>query len=424
MGGGLPKWIGLLLLWGLLFSSSVQGGEARLVVGHDRHHIVHSGENLFTIAQNYGLAIEHLAFANGRDPNNIQVAPGTELIIPLRRVLPANPPSDGLVINLPERGIFYFRHGEFRQFYPIAIGMAGRFQTPQGNFTITSLSKDPVWFPPEWAGRKEEMVPPGPDNPLGDRWIGISSPGIGIHSTTSPLSIGQAVSHGCMRMYPRAVHELFPLLELGWPVRIEYETAKLGSDPATGSYWIATFPDVYRQSAPAASLERLLDEEALSLSAEDLAYLASADGVARELLFNNIIVSVGKERLSQWPVDPTLIEGAIWVSPKVAQAAGLEVNWDAQERVVKVRYGAQALYFPLDPDYVLDPLQIPLGSSADVISTARQLGSHTLIPLRPLLEIFKIPNEWDDWEKELHLSKLKPWSAPQETAIPQTSQGE
>ncbi|HBM97235.1 TPA: peptidoglycan-binding protein, partial [bacterium UBP9_UBA11836] len=54
---------------------------------------VKSGENLYTIAKNYGLAIEHLAFANGRDPNNINVAPGTSLLIPGRRVLPSNPPD-------------------------------------------------------------------------------------------------------------------------------------------------------------------------------------------------------------------------------------------------------------------------------------------------------------------------------------------
>ena len=56
----------------------------------------------------------------------------------------------------------------------------------------------------EREGVKDDPVPPGPDNPLGDRWMGWTAPGYGFHSTTSPRSIGRAASHGCVRLYPEA----------------------------------------------------------------------------------------------------------------------------------------------------------------------------------------------------------------------------
>ena len=118
--------------------SSAWADNARQVVGKDRVHVVQTGENLYSIAKSYGLAIEHLAFANNLSPDSVSVAVGTELLVPNRRVLPANPPSSGLVVNLPERGVYLFRDGAFVKFYPVAIGQPGRFATPQGNFTIAS----------------------------------------------------------------------------------------------------------------------------------------------------------------------------------------------------------------------------------------------------------------------------------------------
>ncbi|MGM9991612.1 MAG: L,D-transpeptidase family protein [Candidatus Bruticola sp.] len=393
------------LFWGCSFDVQAQG-VWRKVKGRDRTHVVQAGENLYTIAQNYGLAIEHLAFANDRDPNNINVAPGTSLIIPGRRVLPSNPPQNGLVVNLPERGVFLFRNGSFEKFYPIAIGQSGKFETPCGNYVIESRTKDPAWFPPEWAGLKDEVVPAGPDNPLGDRWIGISAPGIGFHSTTSPMSIGQSVSHGCMRMYPNSVHELFEKVQVGWPVRIDYEISKIGCDYDEDRYYLAVFPDVYNRQAPNSSVKNTLRQAGLEASESDLGYFAKTDGVCKELYVSSVSVSVGTERLKDWPVEPSMIDGTIWGSPKIAAAVGLNVEWDNYNQVVKVSRSKDILYFPIYDDYVLDFNEVPVGCRAWVAGKARKIGAVTVIPLRPVLKAFNVPNQWIEEERELRISTL------------------
>lgn len=382
----------------------------REVVGRDRTHVVQSGESIYTIAKHYGLAIEHIAFANGRDPGNINVSPGTSLIIPGRRVLPANPPSNGLVVNIPERGVYLFRDGSFEKFYPVAIGQGGqggRFQTPCGNYAIESRTKNPSWFPPEWAGMGEEVVPAGPDNPLGDRWIGLTAPGIGLHSTTSPMSIGQAASHGCMRMYPSSVHELFDKVQVGWPVRIEYETSKAGCDSSTDKYYVVSYPDVYGRSPVRKSLTKTLAGVNLTVEPADLNYLAKADGVAKEIeVGSSVSVAVGKERLKDWPVEPAMLEGTIWGSPKIASAMGLTVEWKNDEQVVRIIHGHQILYYPMDENYVINPENIPAGYTAKVAGYASKVGPNTIIPIRSVLDEFKIPSVWDGPNRTLIISKV------------------
>ena len=392
-------------------------GVWREVKGKDRTHVVKSGENLYTIAQNYGLAIEHIAFANGRDPNNINVAPGTSLVIPGRRVLPGNPPENGLVVNLPERGVYLFRNGSFEKFYPIAIGQPGKFETPVGSYRIESRTKDPTWFPPEWSGLPDEAVPAGPSNPLGDRWIGITASGIGFHSTTAPMSIGQAVSHGCMRMYPNSVRELFEKVQVGWPVRIDYEISKIGCDYDESRYYLVTYPDIYNKKSPAASVNKTLQDVGLSVAPEDLKYFAKTDGICKELCVSSVSVSVGAQRLREWPVEPSMVDGSIWGSPKIAAAVGLNVEWDNEKQVVKVSRNKDILYFPVNNDYVLDFNDVPVGCKAWVAGSARKVGSTTIIPLRPVLQAFKVPNQWIEKERELRLSvlpktKAKPKTAP------------
>jgi lipoprotein-anchoring transpeptidase ErfK/SrfK len=75
------------------------------------------------------------------------------------------------------------------------------YPTPNGRFSIVVMWKNPWWYPPNspWA-QGEKPVPPGPGNPLGTRWMGLSAPGVGIHGTPEPQSIGYSLSHGCIRM--------------------------------------------------------------------------------------------------------------------------------------------------------------------------------------------------------------------------------
>lgn len=105
--------------------------------------------------------------------------------------------------------------------FGIATGTS-EYPTPLGNFSIATKQRDPWWIPPpdsEWAAGKEP-VPPGPGNPLGTRWMGLSAPLVGIHGTPDAASIGYSASHGCIRMRVPEAEALFNEVEVGTPVLI------------------------------------------------------------------------------------------------------------------------------------------------------------------------------------------------------------
>jgi lipoprotein-anchoring transpeptidase ErfK/SrfK len=96
------------------------------------------------------------------------------------------------------------------------------YPTPLGRFQIIVKWKNPWWYPPtndSWA-KGLKPVPPGPDNPLGTRWMGLSAPGVGIHGTDEPASIGYSLSHGCIRMLVPQAEWLFDHVNVGTPVFI------------------------------------------------------------------------------------------------------------------------------------------------------------------------------------------------------------
>ncbi|MGE5658747.1 MAG: L,D-transpeptidase [Actinomycetota bacterium] len=133
---------------------------------------------------------------------------------------PVNPFEDvHLVLRLRERRVYVYRKDQVQSSYPVAVGKAG-WETPTGNFKILQMIKEPSWEHP-WTG---EVVPPGPDNPLGSRWIGFWTDGknvIGFHGTPNPESVGRPASHGCVRMFDKDVQSLFEKVNVGTPVIVE-----------------------------------------------------------------------------------------------------------------------------------------------------------------------------------------------------------
>lgn len=124
-----------------------------------------------------------------------------------------------LRLSLSARRVTLYRGDEKVVSYPVAIGRSG-WETPRGKFQVMDMLKDPYWEHP-WTGR---LVPPGPSNPLGDRWISFWSDGknfIGFHGTTQEHLIGQAVSHGCVRMKNRDIRSLFEKVTVGTKVIVE-----------------------------------------------------------------------------------------------------------------------------------------------------------------------------------------------------------
>jgi lipoprotein-anchoring transpeptidase ErfK/SrfK len=105
--------------------------------------------------------------------------------------------------------------------FQVATGTA-QYPTPTGNFSIATMQRDPWWIPPpdsDWA-KDAEPVPPGPGNPLGTRWMGLTAPLVGIHGTPDQASIGYSASHGCIRMRVPEAEALFNEVDVGTPVLI------------------------------------------------------------------------------------------------------------------------------------------------------------------------------------------------------------
>jgi lipoprotein-anchoring transpeptidase ErfK/SrfK len=128
--------------------------------------------------------------------------------------------GDVIVIRRGLNQLFLYDGMKYRRTFGVATGES-RYPTPLGRFEIIVKWRNPWWYPPasDWA-KDAEPIPPGPGNPLGTRWMGISSPAVGIHGTPDPASIGYSVSHGCIRMRIPEVEWLFNQVDVGTPVYI------------------------------------------------------------------------------------------------------------------------------------------------------------------------------------------------------------
>ncbi len=125
-----------------------------------------------------------------------------------------------LELNLTRRQVTLFRDNKSVKTYPVAVGKPG-WETPIGNFKVGQAFVDPPWGNPFSGG----VIPGGdPENPLGRRWIGFWTDGknsIGFHGTPNAESVGKAASHGCVRMHPKDIQELFPQVQLGMLVIVK-----------------------------------------------------------------------------------------------------------------------------------------------------------------------------------------------------------
>jgi L,D-transpeptidase ErfK/SrfK len=234
---------------------------AQLAVAGDPplYHQVAGGESEFELVKRvslYRLALERglrwwvLAWQNHlKKPYKLK--PGMVLKVNNTHIVPAVL-ADGLVINLPELNLYYFKNGVYQRRYALAVGKPS-WPTPTGSYEINNKRRNPTWnVPPSIQEEMEEMghevvekVPPGPKNPLGKFWMGTSAAGVGIHATNRPWSVGYSVSHGCIRMLPDEIAKLFPQIELGTPVKIIYQPLKLALT-STGRVYLEANRNIYR----------------------------------------------------------------------------------------------------------------------------------------------------------------------------------
>lgn len=125
-----------------------------------------------------------------------------------------------VVIKRESKQLHFYKGRKLVRKFGVATGLP-QYPTPVGSFSIIDMQRNPAWYPPDsdWA-RGAEPIPPGPGNPLGTRWMGISSPLIGIHGTPDAASIGYSASHGCIRMRVSEAEWLFENVDVGTPIFI------------------------------------------------------------------------------------------------------------------------------------------------------------------------------------------------------------
>jgi lipoprotein-anchoring transpeptidase ErfK/SrfK len=127
--------------------------------------------------------------------------------------------ADVIVINRALNRLYLYAGNKLQRTFAVATGQSS-YPTPRGTWHIVVKYRNPWWYPPlndTWA-RGLKPVPPGPSNPLGTRWMGLDSPGVGIHGTNNPASIGYSASHGCVRMQVRDSEWLFEHVDIGTTV--------------------------------------------------------------------------------------------------------------------------------------------------------------------------------------------------------------
>nr|WP_314482236.1 L,D-transpeptidase family protein [uncultured Pseudomonas sp.] len=159
----------------------------------------------------------------------------TDVVLPTQFVLPPGK-REGIVINLAEYRLYYFpKDRDVVYTFPLGIGREG-WGSPVGTTRITAKTPNPTWTPP--ASIKAEhakngdplpnVVPAGPDNPLGPFKFTLGMPGYLIHGSNAKFGIGTGTSHGCFRMFNKNVLQMASMVPVGTPVRIINEPYKIG----------------------------------------------------------------------------------------------------------------------------------------------------------------------------------------------------
>lgn len=246
----LPVPILLLFLGGRAGASTLP--VYHQVIGQEIHYRVQPGDTLGRIAARYGMRVGLAATVNRlADPHRLRV--GQELLLSNQHIVPAKL-ADGIVIDVVDRTLYWFRGRELVAQFPVAVGRAD-WETPPGRFKIVSRRHKPTWHVPpaiqaEMRERGEAVrtkIPPGPDNPLGEYWLQLSAGDYGIHGTNAPWSVGKYATHGCIRLRPTDVERLFHEVPDGTPVWVSYEPIKV-AELDDGRVLVQAHEDIYNRA--------------------------------------------------------------------------------------------------------------------------------------------------------------------------------
>lgn len=220
------------------------------LVGHVQIVTARQQDTLLDIARRYDVGYDEIRMANPGVDVWLPGA-GTRVVVPTRFILPK--PWSGIVVNVAEMRLFYFPKATPKEpgkvvTFPVSIGR-GNWETPVATTRVVDKIRNPSWTPPASIRKEHEqmgepplppVVPGGPGNPLGLFALQLGLPGYLIHGTNKPFGVGMRVSHGCIRLYPRNIKELFQMVPVGTPVRIINRPEQVGWD--NGRVYVEAYP--------------------------------------------------------------------------------------------------------------------------------------------------------------------------------------
>lgn len=315
--------------------------ESDNVVGQLQVTRAHAEDTLSDIARRFNIGYEEIARAN---PTVDPWLPkeGTTIVLPTQFVLP-DAPHSGVVVNLAALRLYYFppvKKGEPQTVitHPIGIGQIG-WSTPVGNTKIVRKKADPTWTPPA-SVRKEhaaegDILPakigPGPDNPLGKYAFTLDWPSYLIHGTNQPYGVGLRASHGCIRLYPEDIAQLFDKIPVGTKVTVVNQPVVYGYRGDT--LYVQSYPvleDYMKKPAKTTANEKAKGKNTAPQAENDVAAtLIKKPDVDKALIDamiknpNGVAVPVSKTPIS--------LEKLIAAAPRVENRVPANATWDGVE---------------------------------------------------------------------------------------------
>lgn len=191
-----------------------------------------------------------------------------------------------LVLNVPAKKLVLYNNAQPVKEYPVGVGKS-LTPTPLGKFKIVRRINNPAWVNPY---RQSKVIAPGESNPIGQYWLGFAmnkkSQEYGFHSTSDLNSVGKASTHGCIRLQPGDMKELFHLVMLGTTVHVIYNPVEVKE--FQNKLFIRAYPDIYGY---------MTDEEYVQFAKNQL---SGANLVKEENLYKAIATKDGLDYFIGW----------------------------------------------------------------------------------------------------------------------------
>lgn len=263
------------------------------LVGNVFSYTTQIGDTLEKISARLGAGSKAIARDNQIE-RSAPLLPGQDLWINNYHIVPETM-EEGILINIPQRMLYLFRNNQLVTSFPVGLGLPDKeWRTPSGDYTVAEMALNKTWIVPKSIQQEmrregkvvKKRVPPGPKNPLGKYWIGLSLWGYGIHSTIAPASIYDFRSHGCIRVHPDDIASIFDQVSINTRVRLIYQPVLLAKLP-DGRIFLEIQKDVYNKAANPGNTVRLMTQASNLNELIDWSLveevLLNQDGLARDI---------------------------------------------------------------------------------------------------------------------------------------------